>query len=347
MIDLQPGFSLQAQSTEGADYGEILVTGGSGLVGSHLIQLLINQKKTVAALYRNTRPTFFGSEKVRWIEGDILDVVALENAFVGIKQVYHCAAIVSFSSSRKDEMYATNIEGTANVVNEALRAHVGKLCYVSSVAAIGKQPNGTCVTEETPWKTSGNGHYALSKHFAEAEVWRAIGEGLPAVIVNPTIILGSGDWTKSSSKLFKTAYDEFPFYTNGVTGFVDVHDVVQAMVLLMEGQIEAERFILNAANISFKDLLIMMADSFRKKRPRFAVGKALSAAVVALEAIKAYFSGEEPLITAESRQGAISKIYYDSTKVLQALPGFTFTPIKDTIATVSNSLLNEVNSLPV
>ena len=215
-----------------------LVTGGTGLVGSHLIKALLHEDKKVKALYRKTIPQFEGSSKVIWVQGDVLDVFDLDKAMEEVEHVYHCAAVVSFHESSKHEMFKINVDGTANVVNACIDNSVKKLCYVSSVAALGKVPEGHEIDETSEWNNDkSNSNYSKSKHFAEMEVWRGIGEGLNAVIVNPSIILGAGDWSKGSSGIFKTAYDEFPWYTEGVTGFVDVEDVVRAMIGLMNSDV--------------------------------------------------------------------------------------------------------------
>ena len=213
----------------------ILVTGASGLVGSQLVKELMKTGKKVKALYRSSIPVIEGADNIEWVRGDILDVVALEEAMVGVQQVYHCAAIVSFNPKNKAALHQTNVEGTANVVNACLNANIQKLVFVSSVAALGRIREDTPINETMNWsEETSNSEYGKTKYFAEMEVWRGIGEGLDAVIVNPVIILGSGDWEKGSSELFKSAYDEFPWYTEGSGGFVDVVDVVKAMILLME-----------------------------------------------------------------------------------------------------------------
>jgi len=199
----------------------ILVTGASGLVGSHLVAQLIRNGKKVKALYRSVIPAIEAADQVEWVKGDILDVEVLAEAMVDVQQVYHCAAIVSFNPKKKAILHKTNIEGTANVVNACLDAGVQKLLFVSSVAALGRIRENTPINESMNWsEESSNSEYGKSKYFSELEVWRGVGEGLTAVIVNPTIILGAGDWDNGSSALFKSAYDEFPWYIEGTSGFL-------------------------------------------------------------------------------------------------------------------------------
>ncbi|MEY4278400.1 MAG: hypothetical protein RL377_404, partial [Bacteroidota bacterium] len=230
----------------------IFVTGASGLVGSHLIQSLVQKGLNVRALYRNNIPVFKHAEKVNWIKGDILDVSSLEEALQGVTQVYHCAAIVAFTPKQAAAMLHANVEGTANVVNACIAHQVQKLVYVSSVAALGRIREDGAVNETMNWTTeTSNSVYGKSKYLAEMEVWRGMGEGLNVAIVNPVIILGAGDWNKGSSEIFKSAYDEFPWYTQGVSGFVDVLDVVDAMQLLMQSEVQGQRYIISGANLPY------------------------------------------------------------------------------------------------
>jgi dihydroflavonol-4-reductase len=317
----------------------ILVTGGTGLVGSHLIQQLVKKGKKVKALYRKEIPSIKGLEDVLWTKGDILDVISLDEAMADVDHVYHCAAIVSFNPRKKRELFQTNIEGTANVVNACLRAAVEKLCFVSSVAALGKSKKGIEINEKTAWTEDSNiSSYGKSKYLAEVEVWRGIAEGLQAVIVNPSTILGAGDWNEGSTKIFKTAFEEFPWYTEGVTGFVDVKDVTNGMIQLMESNISAEKFILSAANRNFKEIFTLAAKSFEKKPPGKKVTPLMAHMVRYAEGIKAMFSGEDPLLTKETAEAAQSVVLFDNTKLRSFLPSFAYNSIEETISRVCGEL---------
>ncbi|MFZ4772346.1 MAG: NAD-dependent epimerase/dehydratase family protein, partial [Ferruginibacter sp.] len=220
----------------------ILVTGGSGLVGKELITQLLQQGKKLRVLYNKTALPDFKSNNVEQIQCNILDVVGLEAAMEGVDQIYHCAAIVSFNPRRKMEMFKVNVEGTANVVNVALEAGVKKMVYVSSVAALGRIREDALINETMNWTPeTSNSAYGQSKFLAEMQVWRGVGEGMEAVMVNPVIILGAGNWNEGSSKIFQSIYNEFPWFADGTTGFVDVRDVAKAMIALMDSSINAER----------------------------------------------------------------------------------------------------------
>jgi len=317
----------------------ILVTGATGLVGSHLIQQLAAQHKKVRALYRSQIPSISNSQHVEWFQADILDVTALDEAMEGITQVYHCAAIVSFNPKKKKELHQTNIEGTANIINACLNANIEKMVFVSSVAALGRIREDKPIDETMNWtEETSNSEYGKSKYLAEMEVWRGIGEGLNAVMVNPTIILGAGDWNKGSSEIFKSAYDEFPWYTDGTTGFVDVADVVKAMMLLMDSDITSQRFIVSGETTTYQNLFSSIAKSFGKKPPHKKVTPLIASIVWRVEAIKSKLTGTEALLTKETAKTAQTKVSFDNSKLKQYLPNFSYTPLHESIKRICDEL---------
>jgi dihydroflavonol-4-reductase len=319
----------------------VLVTGATGLLGSHLVGALLQKGEGVRALYRSDagQLPYAQDPHIEWIKADILDVVAVEQAMDGVQQVYHCAGVVSFNPRQADMLHRVNREGTANVVNACLNAGVEKLLFVSSVAALGRLREDGKVHEGMMWTPeTSNSRYGESKYLAETEVWRGIGEGLNAVIVNPVIILGAGDWSKGSSGIFKSAYDEFPWYTEGVSGFVDVLDVVKAMILLMNSAASAERFILSADNLPYRELFSGIALQFGKKPPHKKVTPFLAQVAWRWEGIKAAFSGATPLLTKETSRTGQSKVYFDNSKVKSFLKGFEYIPIADSIERICGEL---------
>ncbi|WP_346316945.1 NAD-dependent epimerase/dehydratase family protein [Chitinophaga sp. YIM B06452] len=320
----------------------ILVTGGTGFLGSYLLRALVQAGKPVRALYRSRIPEQVNDikDKVEWFQADVLDTGALEDAMQGITEIYHCAAIVSFQPDKRDEMLKANIEGTANVVNLAIDMGIRKIVHVSSVAALGRARQQTAITEDAQWEESGNNsNYAISKHLSEIEIWRGIAEGLDAVIVNPSIILGSGFWHDGTGLMLKNAWKEFPYYTEGVNGFVDVRDVVTAMIRLMDSPISGERFILNGDNWAYRQLFTRMAEALGKRPPHIAAKPWMAALVWRMEKLRSLFTGKRPLITRETARTAQLKVYYNSEKIRQALPGFTFRPLDETVADVSRDYL--------
>jgi nucleoside-diphosphate-sugar epimerase len=327
----------------------IFITGASGLLGTSLIETLFAAHHgasdlQVRALYRKQIPAITFADKIEWIEGDILDVVVLEEALRGVSEVYHCAAIVSFDPKQKQRMHATNVEGTANVVNACIEAGIKKLLFVSSVAALGRIREDGPINETMNWsEETSNSEYGKTKYLAEMEVWRGIGEGLDAVIVNPVIILGSGDWNGGSSGIFKSVYNRFPWYTGGVSGFVDVKDVSNAMTALMKSDISAQRFIISGHNTPYRTIFNLIADAFKVPRPHKRVTPLLASIVWRLEAVKALFTGSSPLLTKETTLTAQAVVNFDNTKLLKALPDFSYTPLEETIHRVAAALTAKYN----
>ena len=321
-----------------------LVTGGTGFLGSHLLRKLVNVGQPVRALYRTAIPSQVEDiqHKIEWVQGDVLDVGALEDAMQGVEKVYHCAGLVSFRPGEEARLMKVNVEGTANVVNLAIDTGVRKLVHVSSTAALGRARVDGVLDESGEWKESKhNSRYSVSKYHGEMEVWRGMAEGLDVAIVNPGIILGAGYWDDGSGMLIKNAWKEFPYYTEGINGFTDVRDVAEVMFRLMESDIEGERFVLTADNWKYYDLFSEMAKQLGKKPPHIAVKPWMAEIVWRLEAIKSKFSGKKALVTKETARTAQMKVYYSNEKILKALPGFSFTPLQTTIADMCRAFLEQ------
>lgn len=322
----------------------ILVTGGSGLLGTQLIQHLLQQKKTVRAIYNKTPLAAINHPNFSQVHCNVLDVAGLEEAMKGVSELYHCAGLVSFFRKDKMQLYKINVEGTANVVNAAVNAGIRKMLHVSSVAALGRIRETETITEKMQWSPqTSNSIYGHSKFLGEMEVWRGIAEGLDAVIVNPVVILGPGNWNEGSSKLFQSAYEEFPWYTAGTTGFVDVKDVSRAMIQLMESNISAERFIISAENKPYRDVFAMMAKAFGKKPPHKKVTLFLASLVWRWEALKSFFTGSKPLVTKETAATGMASVHFDNSKLLKFLPGFAYRPLQETIEKTCAALQQNLN----
>lgn len=324
---------------------KILITGGTGFLGAYIIRELIEKKYAVRAIRRTGKlPAFIPKEildRVEWVEGDILDVVSLEEAMHNVDAVIHSAGMISFVKKDHDRMQKINIEGTANVVNIALEKNVNRFVHISSVAALGRTVHGGKVNEEKKWENSKvNTGYGESKYRGELEVWRGISEGLNGVILNPSTFLGYGDWNTGSCAIFKNVYEEFKWYAPGINGFVDVEDVARAAVAIMETEISEQRFIVNGDNWEFKKLQDTIAANMGRKSPTRESTPALLNLAWRLEKAKSFFTGKRPLLTKESARVAISKTYFDNTKILRALPDFSFTPLEQTISKACKKYLN-------
>lgn len=261
----------------------ILVTGGTGLVGAHLLVHLLENGENVRALYRNyeniqkTKALFERYKKaslfalIEWKKGDILEIPSLEKAFIGVEYVYHCAALISFDPKDERKLRKTNIEGTANIVNFCLTFKIKKLCFVSSIAALGDlATHETIITEETEWNPEKpHSDYAISKYGAEMEIWRGQQEGLNTIIVNPGVIIGPGFDQQSSGLLFEKVKKGLPYYTQGSTGFVAVLDVVRIAQLLMNSEIANQRYVLIADTYLYQDIINTVCDCFSLKHPQY------------------------------------------------------------------------------
>jgi dihydroflavonol-4-reductase len=319
----------------------ILITGANGLIGSAVAKRFLQAGIPVRALVRadSDRHTLREvAHQIDWAEGDILDIPSLEKALEGITYIVHTAAIVSFAPKDRDVMFKVNVEGTANVVNACLKAGIKKMGYLSSVAALGRPDaktisplNTVVINEKQKWEESElNSNYAKTKYQAELEVWRGIAEGLNAYMVNPTIVLGEGNWNKSSIQLFKYAFDEKPFYPQGVINYVDVLDVAEAMYQLMISDITAERFTLNAGSITYQDFLTKVALGFGKRPPRYKVSQWASQLLWRLEAVRTFFTRKSPLITKETATTSAYQFYYDNRKINKAI-NFQFCSLDESI----------------
>ena len=319
----------------------ILVTGASGLLGQHVLAELTARGKKVRALYRNHIPTLYHSipsSLVDWVEGDLLDVPSLQDAMQEVTQVFHCAAMVSYDKRFQEEMQEVNVTGTAHLVNCCLEKPNLRLVHVSSIATLGGGLPEKLINEENRWQESeSHSNYAVSKYRAELEVWRGIAEGLQAVIVNPGIILGKGDPSRSSTNLFELVRNEFPYYTEGVTGWVDAVDVAKVICLLMDSTIQEQRFVLVAENKSYVDVFTMMAHAMRVKPPHRLAKPWMTELVWRWEYLKSLVGGKVATITKETARAAHEKKYYSGKKIEDVLPDFKYQPLEHSIERICSS----------
>lgn len=327
----------------------ILVTGGTGLVGSHLLYFLLKKNEKVRAIHRKNSAidavknvfTLYGEDaesqfnKIEWMEADIIDVPSLTLAFKGITHVYHCAAYINFNPAKFNILKKVNIEGTANIVNLCLLNKVEKLCYVSSVATFGSPLNEEFKSEETPWNPEEkNSVYAITKYGAEMEVWRGTQEGLDAVIVNPGVILGTSPDGDGSGVILNLAARGIPFYPSGGMGIVDVQDVVKAMILLMNSPIKNEQFVLVGENISYRNLLTKLAIQFDKKPPTKKLPKWILDFYSSLDWLFCKLFGTKRKMVKATVRAMYNQSYYDASKIKNAI-NFNFTPLEETLARVA------------
>jgi len=324
----------------------IFVTGGTGLLGTHVLIELSKRGHKIRALKRiNSDLTivkkvfdFYLAEKshhffdqIEWVEGDILDIVSLQNGVKDCSVVYHCAALVSFKRHDFKKLIRINKEGTANVVNVCLGAKIDHLCYVSSTAAIGRSETKTVYDETNKWASSPeNSGYAVSKYIAENEVWRGIEEGLNAVIVNPSVILGPGNWNEGSLGIFKVVKKGLKFYTPGINAFVDARDIAFVMAELSEKRVFNERFLVISENLKFKDLFEKIAKELNVKAPSVLVKPWMAGLAWRIEGLLAFFFGRKQNITRETARSSMSSTSYSNQKIKERLQ-IEFIPIDESI----------------
>ena len=308
----------------------ILVTGGTGQIGSRLLlNLTKNKAYKVRAIYRNTQSL----EKIRqlfvkhsdsgaaqfdtieWIQADLSNIPALEKAFEGVTFVFHCAGLISFQPQDFDKLIEVNVQGTANIVNLSIDFGVKKLCYISSVATLSTLPH-TPIDEENDWNNEDNNtDYAISKHGAEMEVWRGSQEGLPVVIVNPSVVLG-GDFTdRGSGLLYKKVADGLRYYPAGATGFVGVDDVVRAMVQLQFSEVAGERFVLNAENLTYKAVLERIAKQLGVKAPTKCVSHQMLRFLARLDGVLSFLHLKKRTLTLASADALGTVTTYNGEKI--------------------------------
>lgn len=325
----------------------ILVTGGTGLVGAHLLLNLAERETQIRSIYRKksgiekTKNLFQRYQKdhlfskIEWIQSDIIDVPSLEIAFKNVEYVYHCAACISFDPNDEEKLRKINIEGTANIVNFCLAYAIKKLCHVSSIAALGDViSNKTTINEEAEWNPEVlHSDYAISKYGAEMEIWRGQQEGLNAVIVNPGVIFGAGFWNQGSGLFFSSIKKGIPFYTNGTTGYVGVTDVVKIMIELMKSDIAGERFAIVSDNVTFKEIIFTIAENLKATKPIREAKPWMTSMAWRLDWIKSTFFGTKRKMSKYSAHSLHSTDIISNEKIKNAL-NFEFQSIDSVIKDV-------------
>ena len=312
----------------------IAISGANGLLGSFIVRKLIDEQKSFVALKRNDSDISLLADiadKIKWRDADVLNPVALGEALEGCTHFIHAAAIVSYNPQHADRIMEVNTMGTRNVVNACLQQNIRKLVHISSVSALGRQKDQTLILEDNRWiDNPGNSVYAKSKYRAELEVFRGQEEGLNTVILNPSVILAPADWDRSSAKLFKYVWKKRPFYIDGQLNYVDVRDVASIACHFVEAEHQAQRFIINAGNISFKSFFEKIARNFKVKPPHLLLSKKMLMLAAKAERVRSWLAGSEPFVTHETAQIAETQFLYDNKKIKKIL-NFEFQSIDNTL----------------
>jgi nucleoside-diphosphate-sugar epimerase len=322
----------------------IFITGGTGLVGSHIIRKFIQEGKKIKALKRPDSSTDVLADinhLIEWVDGDILDILFLKDVIEGCEAVIHAAAIVSFHPKLKDEMYLTNVEGTANLVNISLYHKISRFCFISSVASLGRGEH-QLIDEKAKWEDSHyNTEYAKTKHAAEQEVWRGIAEGLDAFIVNPSFVLGTGDLNRSSNKIFQFVLQGKKFFPAGSINYIDARDIAEVIFRLIYSEISEERFILSAGNVSYEQLFGKIAEKLNLKKPNILVNTFWLNILWRIERIRSFLTGSSPLISRETALIAGKNYIYDNKKIKEKLD-FNFHSLDETLDWVCAEIRNKI-----
>lgn len=323
-----------------------LITGGTGIVGSRLAFDLIRKGFAVRCTKRSNSDldfvrkvfTFYDAQqgeaffnKIDWIDADLLDAYQLERALDGVSTVYHAAALVSYQKKDRQILLQTNAKGTANLINACLDSEVESFCHISSVAALGQPHEHGYTDENSKWnRNKVRSNYALSKYLAEKEVWRGNGEGLNVIVVNPSIVLGPAKPYQSSGSLMHMLTKGISYYPQGKTGFIDVRDVSKACIELEEKKMYGERFLLNAENLSYRELLELAAKIYGKPQPRIQVGKLHLEIARVFELLKSKFGNKPPRITSETLKSSLQTTLYSNEKIQSEL-GIEFFSVKEAL----------------
>ena len=320
----------------------VFVSGATGFLGSYICRYLIDQGYSVVGLKRHTSSMQLVEDihdRINWAVGDILDIPFLEETLSGVDAVIHAAAMISFKPSERETMMKVNVEGTSNMVNVCLALNISRFIQISSIAAIGRNKYQPKIDESISWGNSDlNSHYAISKFKSECEVWRGMEEGLNAAILNPSVIIGAGDWNSGSCLLVKQVADGLSFYPIGETGFVDVRDVARASIGLMESSIHGERYIVNGFNTSYRIFFQQMASRLGVNPPKREAKQWMLRSISYMLAFISVFTRKSPLVTKEIIRNVSSKFEYSNKKIIQDL-AFTFTDSDVTIQQTADSYL--------
>lgn len=299
---------------------KILITGGTGMIGSYLLRLLIKRGFNNIVATHN-RASFELVEDIKdeieWHRIDIADEVAFTDIIAGVDTVIHCAGMISLWPKEFKEMFRVNVNGTANIVNLCLLHNVNRLIYLSSIEALGKEEDGSSISETTEWKEEViHTKYAISKYYGELEVHRGHAEGLQTIIYNPALVLGAGLWNAGPMSMVHEIYNGLNYYPRGSLAMVDVRDLVKTIVDNIDNmQMDGNRYIVGSYNKKFKTLLNQLATNLEVNKPTKALQGSVAQFAIGLEKIKSVFTNSKPLINRESFLVADQTLSYSFDKL--------------------------------
>lgn len=314
---------------------KILVTGGTGFIGAHIVHALVQAGYQHILVSKRKNSPLHLLEKVKdrieLVEAALEDLTDMTSLVEKVDVIVHAAAMVSFVSSDKKSMLKTNVEGSANLVNIALDKQIKKFIHISSVAALGRTRKNQRIDENHKWVPGKlNTNYAISKYQAELEIWRGYQEGLSVVILNPSIVIGPGYWSQGSAKLIQQVYKGLPFYPPGSTGFVDVRDVADLVLKALESDVSGERFVCNGFNLSYREFFQKVANGLGVKAPRKKLSPWLRTIAWRYFAFQALIVGKKPVVTRESMMTSFNDFSYSNQKSIDTFQ-FSYRSMEDSI----------------
>ena len=317
----------------------VLVTGGTGLLGRYLLRELARDPslRLRATRRASTDVSPVADLDVEWVEGELDDPDFVDDALAGVSSVVHAAALVSFRKRDRAALRRVNVDATAALADAALERGVGHFLHVSSVAAISPSAREAPVGERpyTFFPQSDTSFYARSKFDAEREVWRAREEGLAVTVLNPSVVLGVGDWVRSSDRLFAWVARGQRFYPRGGTGYVDARDVAAFAKTCLDAGPADRRFVVSAENWRYERFFRVVANALEVPPPTIPAKPWQAEFVWRGAAAQAFLTGGEPVVTRESARRSMAVIEYDNSASLAA--GATYRPVAQTIWDVARA----------
>ncbi len=320
---------------------KVLVTGASGFLGRYLIEeLLAMTEHEIIGVYHSNLPERQSNHRLTYVKCNLYDTYSIADLISEVSLVIHAAAIVSFDQRQEAEMYRFNVESTNNIVNACLEHNIDKLVHISSISALGRHDGHTIDATHLSGPDITYSPYGKSKKYSELEVWRGIQEGLTASIINPSLIMGSGDWSKGSPKMIQTVAKGMKYYPTGTTGFVYAKDVARlARLVLSPGICDHQGILCSAENNSYLEIMTLVARSLGVTPPTRPIQDWQIKVIGIINSISHLLRlTSKQIITKESLNTASQSLSYDGTNALQ-VEGFEYTPMTQAIDEICQEYL--------
>lgn len=311
---------------------KIFITGITGLLGSYVAKEFASLGE-IHGFKRSDSSTRLLNDlnfPIHWHDGSMSDVGSIDQALEGIDLVIHCAGKVSFLKRDEEELFEVNVRGTANLINAMLYSGVNKLIHISSVAALGRNPDLAVIDEDHKWVDSPfNTKYGTSKYWGELEAWRGEQEGLDLIVVNPSILLGKISDNRSSTSIYSYVLKNSSYYPQGSINFLDVRDAAKLIRELFVNNCWGNRFILNNQSMKYKEFFSKMADAFGKKAPNKPVSDFLLKISLFFIGLGRVFGLTKNPLNKQTAMITQQDIKFDNKKIKDLLQ-FEFTPVEET-----------------